>query len=134
MGSRNQELSVDENSFASVAQADAEYRQAAKAAGQPNAEAEARALFALFGDVEACEVCSKKLGANWQDVCLEKWKSWMGISQSTTGKEISRVVQRLDASHLLPSSIHERLTSGNDAACFGLLTLMSNMKESGDQN
>ena len=116
------------NSFAAVAQADAEFRAAAAAAPPADAAVEARALAALFGDAALCATCRAKLGARWQSTCLSSWQGgWKDAAEPAVGKAILDVVERLDAPHLLASGIRERMLGGHDAACFGLATLLSNM-------
>ena len=110
-----------------VMEADAAMREELRAAGPADPVAEAGALASLFADEGACSVCEAKLGSRYA-TCLAQWASWEGAPREQLGGEINRVVECLDAAHLLPSGIHERLTSGNDAACFGLATLLDNME------
>jgi hypothetical protein len=117
------------NSFAEVAKADEEQRAAARAAPPPDPVAEGVALKALFANEEACATCEDKLGGRWSSCCLDKYRAgWDSAGDKELGAEILRVVDTLDASHLLPSGISERLGGGNAAASFGLATLMGNMQ------
>ena len=119
-------------SFAEVAQADEEQRAAARAAPPPDAAAEGAALKALFADDNACATCEEKLGGRWSSCCLDKYRGgWESAGDKELGAEILRIVDSLDAPHLLPSGISERLGAGNGAAAFGLATLLSKMEAAG---
>ena len=107
---------------------DAAMRDAARAAPPAEPIAEAEALSALFDDESVHSLCAAKIGAaRWASPCLEKWERWKGAPRAALGGEITRVVEALDGPHLLPSGIRERLLGGNDAACFGLAALLTNM-------
>jgi len=120
------------SSFKQVAEDDAIFRADAAAASPPDAVAEEKALEALFKDESICEACETTLKARWQSVCLAKWSQWHASGNTpqelVIGKEVVRVVRTLDAPHLLATGIYERIAGGNTAACFGLATLITNMK------
>ena len=113
--------------FADVAKEDAEFQQAALAAGFDGAE-EAAALRRLFdGDssrtlTEACDALNAgaRLGA-----ARDRWLPWKDVSDTALSKAIQSVVDDLEAPHLQPSGIEKRLLSGVAAASFGLFTLMN---------
>ena len=107
---------------------DAAMRDAARVAPKAEPIAEAEALYALFSDESVRSLCAAKIGAaRWASPCLERWEQWKGAPKAALGNEIQRVVEALDGPHLLPSGIHERLRGGNEAACFGLASLLTNM-------
>jgi hypothetical protein len=41
---------------------------------------------------------------------------------------VAAVIDELDAAHLRPTGIEQRLKSGVDAACHGITTLLTNFK------
>ena len=116
--------------FASVARDDAADRAERCAEPPPDFAAEATVLPVLFEDAAAVAACAATLGARWDSVCQRVWTVWAGAPSEQLGAEIARVVDTLNAPHLLPSSIHERLVGGNAAASFGLATLLGNMHAS----
>ena len=120
---------VMQRSIEDVQQQDADYRAAARAAAPPNQAAEADALVAIFNDPSVCAVCSAKLGhSRWQSACLDRWQTWC-MDPSRAGAQVLAVVDRLEASHLLATSIKQRLDDGVQEACFGLATLLSNFPD-----
>jgi len=117
-----------ETTIGDVLAEDAAQRAEARAAGPADPIAEAGALAMLFEDEGACAVCSAKLGGRWAAPCLEQWQRWKDAPRAQLGSEVARVVESLDATHLLPTGIRERLLGGHDAACFGLATLLTHMQ------
>ena len=137
--------------FEDVARADAEFQVREKAEAL-NQDAEAAAMIGLFSNVEACKRCAKRLGSDRWETIQSQWQQWAvpavpaapapaaGSTFPTTttatttttrlGREIARVVEELDAPHLKPSGISERLDNGVDAACYGLATLLSHLNKS----
>jgi hypothetical protein len=125
-------MSEDAPSLADVLKADAEQRAADREGPPPDRCAEALALKTLFTDASACATCETTLGGRWSNV-LDNWRTCWELSEDEPlGAAILQVVDDLDASHLLPSGISERLGAGNTAACFGLATLLSNMQAPSD--
>ena len=119
------------NSFEKVAQADAKFREE----GQERIEtfapaAEAAALRAIFSDAALMTTCASVLGQRWQ-ATQDKWDGggWAGAPDEQLGTAIQTVVTELDAAHLLPSGIRERLQEGTSAACYGLPTLLGHFPE-----
>ena len=121
--SRAQTMSVEdqETSFVQIASDDLSFRtEAAKDALAPLAEA--AALRTLFSQHFA--VCSAKLGeARWGQ-CVSRWDAWKDAEPAVLGIKIEAAVTSLDAVHLKPTGILERLEGGLDAACYGLATLV----------
>lgn len=116
--------------FEQVQQLDAEYRRAAKSLPPPDPVAEGAALVSLFNNPTTCAVCASKLGERWQ-ACLDQWQPW-STKSSNAGVEVLSVVNKLDAHHLLATSIQQRFKAGVTEACFGLATLLSNMRNPGN--
>lgn len=113
-------------SFEQVAEDDAVYRADARA-DELDPTTEAAALKRLFANDTVCAVCEAKLGDRFKAIS-SVWDSWGdGCDDSKLGAAIAKVVTTLDAPHLKPSGIYERLTSGTDAACYGLATLMGDI-------
>ena len=80
---------------------------------------EEAALRRIFKEFE--EVCKRKLGGRWEAVKGKfKAREW-------DGEDVRRVVDKLEAPHLKPTGILERMRGGVDAAAFGVATLISNL-------
>ena len=109
--------------FDDVAKDDAAFRSANSAAISPIAEAQA--LHRLFESSssaalrEACEGQAAMLAS-----ARARWEPWAAASHADLGAAVSSAVRDLDAPHLLPSGIEQRLLQGVAAARFGLFTLM----------
>ena len=82
-------------------------------------EVEVKALEAIFADTEITNVCASKLNARWAGV-VEKFKG-----KKWTGEDIKGVVDKLDAPHLKPSGILERMRGGTDSGAFGVASLVT---------
>lgn len=91
---------------------------------------EAAALNTLFTNHTIDTTCAAKLSAqNWQAV-TGKFNSWKDSDPEILGAAIKKVVDDLDAVHLQPSGILERMKSwAIDPGCFGVQTLMQNLAE-----
>ena len=82
----------------------------------------------MFGDANCTERCAAKLGGRWAGI-RSKWGEWEGTEASVVGGKIGAVVEKLVAPHLRATSILNQLNEGNDAAAFGLATLVTNMAQ-----
>jgi len=98
-----------------------------------DAKAEADALHTLFSDDSICAICASKLSAEKWQAAISKFDSWKDSDPAELGAAIQAVVDHLDAVHLQPSSIVERISGGVDAAAFGVATLMQNLAEPAGQ-
>jgi hypothetical protein len=71
-----------------------------------------------------CSLLSKE---QWEHA-LQAHSRWNEAGLEATGREVARVVDELDAPHLKPTGIMERIKAGNAPACHGLVRLLSLMK------
>lgn len=119
----------DGRTLADVAAQDVAWREAAASAGVvPLEEAKSlRGLMACSTSGGVCERCKATVGPRWT-AAQEAWSRAEKLPDEQLGTAVEAVVQDLDAAHLLPSSIAERLRGGVDAACHGLATLLANIK------
>ena len=119
-----------ENSFEEVAAADAVYRAQEQAAGF-DGDKEAAALRRLFeGESAAALTASAESLSKAEQLAAArgKWEQSLSAAEPDAIASVVRsVVERLDAPHLKPSGIEQRVLSGVQPACFGLFTLMSQM-------
>ena len=58
----------------------------------------------------------------------EKWEPWRNRPTPELAAAVQKVVTDLDAEHLRPTGIEERLIAGVQPACHGLFTLLQNMQ------
>ena len=123
-------MAAPERTFEAVAQENAEWE--AKARQEPfDAGVEAKALTSLLGGSsktalsEACAALSQ--GAQLADA-ERVWAAILcGAPPEHLGEQVREVVERLDAPHLRPSGIEQRLLGGTLPACHGLLSLVKHM-------
>lgn len=118
-----------ENSFAAVAAADAEYR-AVEAAKGVDEQQEAEALRSLFvgASARACEAaCASVLKGAWTFATMRDAYRRDADASDLVGARVRAVVEGLEAPHLRPSSIEERLLAGTNAAAYGLASLFTNL-------
>eukprot|EP00931_Biecheleriopsis_adriatica_P001474 TRINITY_DN101827_c0_g1_i1.p1 TRINITY_DN101827_c0_g1~~TRINITY_DN101827_c0_g1_i1.p1 ORF type:complete len:146 (-),score=27.89 TRINITY_DN101827_c0_g1_i1:68-460(-) len=115
-----------QQTFEQVAQLDAEFRAQQESQGFDRIS-EAAAIRELFASPELVDICRSKLGGRWGDTTAS-WAAWSSSSEEQLGTAIQQVVDDLDAPHLKPTGILERLQGGTDAACFGLATLVSKLR------
>ena len=113
-----------------VQEEDAAFR--ATAAAVPfNAEAEVRSLHNIFDGQSNAATRTACLALGHQEkmaVARRIWEPWR--NDPTCGEAVHKVVKDLDAEHLRPTSIEQRLIAGVQPACLGLFTLMQNLKPS----
>ena len=57
-----------------------------------------------------------------------RWELWKGKPNASVADAVQKVVTDLDADHLRPSGIEQRLIAGVQPACLGLVTLLQNMQ------
>ena len=77
-------------------------------------------LTLLVADFE--EVCKSKLAGRWEDIKIKfESRQW-------TGADINKVIEMLEAPHLKPTGMLERLQDGVEAAAFGVATLVNNLE------
>ena len=82
---------------------------------------EAKGLADIMSCVDISKVCEVKLGGRWEGIKRKyEERQW-------TGEDIKAVVDKLDAPHLRPLGMLERLQGGVDAAAFGVATLIQNL-------
>lgn len=116
-------------SFAEVATKDAEYRYKAKhSMSKASVSEEATFLGSLFTSTKYCSMCKQKLGVDqWSRLT----KQYNDFAEKKTNDEVGiaiiQVVENLDAEHLRPSSICNRLETGVELACFGIRPLIENI-------
>ena len=121
----------DENqvrTFADVARDDAIFKEAAKAEGiDASAEAEAlRRLFDGSSSAALTEACTTLNASSSLANARVRWQPWARHNNEKLGTAVQAVIEDLDAPHLKPSGIEQRLLGGVNASCFGLFTLMAN--------
>lgn len=114
------------SSFDHVIQADAAFKEAAQADHlDPRKEAAALAMCLECSDVS--DICMKVSRARWIQ-CEEAWKSQLKFGSDELGQNIKSVVEDLDAPHLRPTSILDRIQGGVNPACHSLFALMDHLK------
>ncbi len=74
------------------------------------------------------KACSGTLTKDRWEQCKEQYKAWHSAGMQATGAAIKAIVEDLEADHLRPTGIQQRLSGGNCAACHGLASLMSHLK------
>merc|ERR1712166_535660 len=122
----------EEQSMGELFAANNEYQLAEQLLPPPVPLDQAQALSGLFADADACKLCETTLGARWQNVCLSKWELLKPAGDEVVGEQIVRVAEELGtpvATHLLPTTIHQKLKEGFAPTCYGLATLLDNMKD-----
>lgn len=107
---------------------DAVFRAEAAAAPALDPAAEGAALKTLLTDEGTCARCKDVTGfARWSG-CEGARAAAVAMSDAELGAKVAAVVQELDAAHLRPTGIRQRLQSGVDAACHGIMTLVTKIK------
>jgi hypothetical protein len=86
---------------------------------------EVDALRIIFDDY--CELLQTTLGDDKYYTTLELYNQKRGTDVDTESS-ILNVIDKLDAIHLKPSGMLERLKNGFNAVCFGVATLVGNME------
>ena len=118
----------EERTITAVQEEDAAFR--AGAAAIPfDGEAEMKALRNIFDGESSAAARTACLALGHQEkmgVARRIWEPWR--DDPTCGQAVQRVVTDLDAEHLRPTSIEQRLIAGVQPACLGLFTLMQNLK------
>eukprot|EP00746_Dinoflagellata_sp_MGD_P062036 gnl/MRDRNA2_/MRDRNA2_26155_c0_seq1.p1 gnl/MRDRNA2_/MRDRNA2_26155_c0~~gnl/MRDRNA2_/MRDRNA2_26155_c0_seq1.p1 ORF type:complete len:137 (-),score=45.36 gnl/MRDRNA2_/MRDRNA2_26155_c0_seq1:232-642(-) len=94
-----------------------------------DAKTEAAALHTIFSDDGICATCASKLSEDNWGAATDKFNSWKDSDPEELGAAIKAVMDHLDADHLQPSSMVERLNEGIDACAFGVQTLMQNLAD-----
>ena len=118
----------EERTITAVQEEDAAFRAAA-AAIPFDGEAEMKALRNIFDGESSAAARTACLALGHQEkmgVARRIWEPWR--DDPTCGQAVQRVVTDLDAEHLRPTSIEQRLIAGVQPACLGLFTLMQNLK------
>ena len=118
----------EERTITAVQEEDAAFRAAA-AAIPFDGEAEMKALRNIFDGESSAAARTACLALGHQEkmgVARRIWEPWP--DDPTCGQAVQRVVTDLDAEHLRPTSIEQRLIAGGQPACLGLFTLMQNLK------
>ena len=111
-----------------VQEEDAAFRAAA-AAVPFNGEAEMKALQNIFDGESSAATRTACLALGHQEkmeVARRIWEPWR--DDPNCGQAVHKVVTDLDAEHLRPTSIEQRLIAGVQPACLGLFTLMQNLR------
>lgn len=113
-----------------VGREDAEWSRKAEAEGF-NEPIEAAALTSLLVGKSAAalkEACEQLNQTTKWEFAERVWQAELSDkSADELGSKVHVVVDTLEAPHLKPSGIEERLLSGVKPACFGLFTLMQNL-------
>mmetsp|Transcript_220 Transcript_220/g.570 ORF Transcript_220/g.570 Transcript_220/m.570 type:complete len:143 (-) Transcript_220:260-688(-) len=116
----------DQDTFAKVMEMDAAFKaQAKEKLLDPSAEATALSEM-LQGNSKTMvqEACVSHLGeVRWCEL-TQAHEFWKAAGISSTGSAVCKVVEELEAEHLRPTGILERIRGGNAPACNGLSTLM----------
>merc|ERR1711968_291757 len=111
--------------FVELEKQDQQYQKEQRAMPlDPSVEAEA--LRAFFSDQSALDCCAKTLQPAIWTALQAQWNELRLLDNSDLGCAAIGVVEQLDAPHLKPSGIHERVKTIS-AACFGLSSLLKNM-------
>ncbi len=121
---------MEGNSLEKVVEMDAAFRSTAKTQVFDTA-AEGSALLDMMQGSKRDMVekaCSGTLTKDRWEQCKEQYKTWQSAGTQATGAAIKAIVEDLDADHLRPSGIQDRLNGGNCAACHGLASLMAHLK------
>lgn len=123
-------MAADEEvrTIAAVQEEDAAFRAAA-AAIPFDGDAEMKALRNIFDGESSAAAKTACLALGHQEkmgVARRIWDSWR--DDPTCGEAVQRVVTYLDAEHLRPTSIEQRLIAGVQPACLSVFTLMQNLK------
>ncbi|KAJ1486771.1 hypothetical protein T484DRAFT_1788571 [Baffinella frigidus] len=116
------EAPSEDMTFDQVLAADAEWAAKEQAAGF-DTKAEGLALKRLLEgpSSDALGTACQSVGQGAQlESARGAWVSWKDAEASELGAEVSAVVSRLEAPHLRPSGIEERILGGVAPACYGL--------------
>ena len=89
---------------------------------------EANALAACFDSAEVSNICTAISETRWQN-CKDFWRSLLSAKNEDLGAKIKTVVEDLDAPHLRPTSILQRIQGGVKPACYGLFSLIDHLKD-----
>ena len=111
-----------------VQEEDAAFRAAA-AAVPFNGDAEMKSLRNIFDGESSAATRTACLALGHQEkmeVARRIWEPWR--DDPNCGQAVHKVVTDLDAEHLRPTSIEQRLIAGVQPACLGLFTLMQNLR------
>lgn len=125
-------MSEEERTITQVQQDDAAFR-AATASVPFDGEAEVRSLRNIFdGETSAATRTACLALGNQEKLTAARriWEPWR--DDPGLGDAIRKVVTDLDAEHLRPTSIEQRLIAGIQPATMGLFTLMQNLRPPAD--
>ena len=78
----------------------------------------------IFKSPELKELGANTLGEGVWGTCETQWAA---VQHSDLGTAVRGVVDDLEAPHLLPSGILEKMQHGLGPACFGLRTLLGHL-------
>jgi len=106
---------------------DAAFRAAEATAPPMDPAEEGAALKGMLSDAGTCDRCGRVAAARW-GACASVADAARAMGDEELGVKIGRLVEDLDAAHLRPTSIRKRLDDGVDAACHGVVTLLTNLK------
>ena len=115
--------------FADVAREDAEFREAASEEAFDVAM-EASALHSLFEGPSSAALAEACTALNTTAKLAEArslYLTWSDVHRPKLGAAVHAVIDELDAPHLKPSGIEQRLQNGVAASCFGVFQLMNNL-------
>jgi hypothetical protein len=118
-------------SFEEVLSADTAFHQATTAI-EFDTQKEACALRSCFESPDVAAACSEINQCRWQE-CKDAWQK-LKCRDVSVGTEIKAVVSELDAPHLRPTSILQRIQDGVKPACHGLFTLVDYLKAGTNSN
>ena len=120
-------LEAVQRTIADVQNQDAVFRAEAASAPPIDPATEGATLKTLLSDSGVCDRCASVTGARW-NACAEAKEAAVALSDADLGARVAAVIEELDAAHLRPTGIEQRLRVGVDAACHGIAALLTNMK------
>jgi hypothetical protein len=124
-------MSDSNPSFEAVMTADTAFHQATSAI-EFDPKKEATALSACFESPDVAAACLEVNQCRWQE-CRDAWQM-LKIRDESIGADIKAVVSDLDAPHLRPTSILQRIQGGVKPACHGLFTLVDYLRAGTNSN
>ncbi len=124
-------MSDSNPTFEGVMSADTAFHQATTAI-EFDPKKEASALSTCFESPDVAAACLEINQSRWQE-CSDAWHV-LKKREDSIGSEIHAVVSELDAPHLRPTSILQRIQGGVKPACHGLFTLMDFLKAGPNSN
>ena len=110
-----------------VAIEDARYRATDAKTVKPAPSVEGAAMKKLLQSNDVCQKCVRVVGESRWLSSQDTRTRVLGIDDETLGMRVAKTVEDLDAPHLRPTSITQRLDNGVDNSCHSLITLLANV-------